>query len=368
MSFSWSVGNGYESKVRQAAAELMGMGYSNYIDMSPYKSDPAYLGDVLAYMNRAQAAGAGWQDALSFLGHSAEEIAQAEAQGYNGQSMFGQGERYLAQIQGADPAAGYMAQSDYSPEEVSYTPGFGTGGGNPSTPFVPVDPGYSNPNTPADPPVDDPFNPPPTDTPPPTDGQGPGDDPFAPDPIDPVDPIGPGGGGDPWEPGGTPGAPTDWNWEVFNPGAPPLDGGGGVDPNDFAFDVYSPGQESPWGHPGQKGGNKDFYRNQFVNLLRGEQNFQNAQRDAAAARQDALENPLESQAADWSWTDLPDPNRVPSAPNIMWNPNSQWDVVDNTNNPFIWDPTSGTMVNNPNYQAGAGGGNGGGGGGLINDA
>lgn len=93
----------------------------------------------------------------------------------------------------------------------------------------------------------------------------------------------------------------DWNWDDFQPGAPSLDGGGGYDPNDYAFDRYVPGQESPWGIPEVEGGNKDFYRNQFVNLLRDEQNFRDRQRGADEIRQEAAENPLEAPPMDWSW-------------------------------------------------------------------
>ena len=98
----------------------------------------------------------------------------------------------------------------------------------------------------------------------------------------------------------------DWNWDDFQPGAPSLDGGGGYDPNDYAFDRYVPGQESPWGIPEVEGGNKDFYRNQFVNLLKDEQNFQGRQDQAALARQEAMDNPLEGKTADWSWINNPD--------------------------------------------------------------
>lgn len=99
----------------------------------------------------------------------------------------------------------------------------------------------------------------------------------------------------PWGYGGG----YDWNWDDFQPGAPSLEGGGGYDPNDYAFDRYVPGQQSPWGIPEAEGGNKDFYRNQFVNLLRDEQNFRERQREADAIRQGA--DPLEPSSMDWSW-------------------------------------------------------------------
>ena len=113
------------------------------------------------------------------------------------------------------------------------------------------------------------------------------------------------GGSTPYD-GGSGG--FDWNWSDFDRGAPSLDGGGGYDPNDYAFDRYVPGQESPWGISGIEGGNKDFYRNQFMNLLRQEQNFQNKQRDAAMIREDAAANPIEAGPADWSWIEGGLPN------------------------------------------------------------
>ena len=75
-----------------------------------------------------------------------------------------------------------------------------------------------------------------------------------------------------------------WNWEAFQSGAPSMDGGGGYDPNEYAFDRYVPGQESPWGVPDVEGGNKDFYRNQMVSLLSDEQNFRGGQRRAEQQR------------------------------------------------------------------------------------
>ena len=103
------------------------------------------------------------------------------------------------------------------------------------------------------------------------------------------------------DPGRTPGESGgyNWNWEDFQAGAPDMEGGGGYDPNDYAFDRYVPGQESPWGVPDVEGGNKDFYRNQMVSLLRDEQNFRERQRESDAIRQGA--DPLEPTPMDWSW-------------------------------------------------------------------
>lgn len=157
-----------------------------------------------------------------------------------------------------------------------------------------------------------------------------------------------GGGGDPWNPGspttGNPGGgggTGGWNWEAFNPGAPPLDGGGGYDPNDYAFDRYVPGQESPWGIPEAEGGNRDFYRNQFVNLLRQDQNFQNKQRDAAAIRQDAIDNPITPNPSDWSWLEggLPD---VVTGSDSSTQPTWDWDIQ-GLSNQQLFDQAAPTM-------------------------
>ncbi len=99
-----------------------------------------------------------------------------------------------------------------------------------------------------------------------------------------------------------------WNADAFGGGsgdAPPLTGGG-LDPNDFANDFFVPGEDSPWGIPGVVGGNNDFYRNQFIDLLRGEQNFQNAERAAQQRQADLRANPPDRLPMDWSWTTLPE--------------------------------------------------------------
>ena len=138
----------------------------------------------------------------------------------------------------------------------------------------------------------------------------------------------------------------DWNWGDFQNGAPSMDGGGGYDPNDYAFDRYVPGQESPWGVPEIEGGNKDFYRNQFVNLLKDEQNFQNKQDRSRRNRwlvdraqagvqeapdgmdQEAWENnwlrPNQPVALDWSWIEggLPE---IAIGGQVDWQRNSQYE-------------------------------------------
>ena len=84
-----------------------------------------------------------------------------------------------------------------------------------------------------------------------------------------------------------------------------MDGGGGYEPGMYSYDNYVPGQESPWGIPDVSGGNKDFYRNQFINLLKDEQGFQKQQETAAKRRQHAIQNPLERSKLDWAWLDDP---------------------------------------------------------------
>ena len=112
------------------------------------------------------------------------------------------------------------------------------------------------------------------------------------------------------------GSGGNWNWEAFE--KPNFGGGGGYDPEQYAFDRYVPGMDSPWGVPEVSGGNTDFYRNQMLNLLRDEQGFRERQRTAAEAQQSAEANPLESAPIDWSWVQnpdgssgLPDPFRNP---------------------------------------------------------
>ena len=68
-----------------------------------------------------------------------------------------------------------------------------------------------------------------------------------------------------------------------------------------AFDRYVPGEESPWGAPNVSGGNKEFYRNQFMNLLSDEQNFRDRQRQSSEIRDNA--QPLTNSKPDWSWVE-----------------------------------------------------------------
>ncbi len=114
----------------------------------------------------------------------------------------------------------------------------------------------------------------------------------------------PSGGGDPFQPpaggGGSPTAPpypgtndTSWDW-----GQGPVTGEYfGSPPTNTAQTM--PGQDSPWGVPDTPGGNKEFYRQQFSNLLSQQNDFQKAQQQAALIRQEAANNPQESDITGW---------------------------------------------------------------------
>jgi len=94
---------------------------------------------------------------------------------------------------------------------------------------------------------------------------------------------------------------TSWNWDHFVPKREGDSAWGGYDEDYQAFERYQPGMDSPWGMDNLQGGNKDFYQQQFVNLLRDEQGYQNRERQAQERRQDAFENPTVAPAMDWSW-------------------------------------------------------------------
>ncbi len=102
---------------------------------------------------------------------------------------------------------------------------------------------------------------------------------------------------------GNPPADTSWNWDYFTERAPGDGAWGGYDTDYQAYERYQPGQESPWGMPDIEGGNKEFYQQQFANLLREEQGYRNRQREAQAARQASLANPSQPVAEGdmWSW-------------------------------------------------------------------
>ena len=102
---------------------------------------------------------------------------------------------------------------------------------------------------------------------------------------------------------GGPPADTSWDWNYFREKAPGDRQWGGYDEDYQAFERYQPGMDSPWGMPNIRGGNEDFYQQQFVNQLRDEQGFRNRQRAAQMRKQDALENPYEAPSAQemWKW-------------------------------------------------------------------
>jgi hypothetical protein len=117
--------------------------------------------------------------------------------------------------------------------------------------------------------------------------------------------------GDPAYTGGRQGSA--WDWASLSP---ERRGGGGYDPAEYAFDRYVPGQDSPWGQPEIEGGNKEFYRNQFTNLLADEQGYRDRQGQAASRAQEALDNPVEGLKPDWSW--LEGGAESLEAPAVQW--------------------------------------------------
>ncbi len=134
-------------------------------------------------------------------------------------------------------------------------------------------------------------------------------------PSDPFNPPGGGGGalppstrpdlpqppGGPVQVGQQPPVDTSWNWDAFAPKRNGDNAWGGYDQDYQAFERYQPGQESPWGMPDVRGGNKEFYQQQFANLLRDDQGYRNRARTAQDAAQSAQDNPLDAPPTDWSW-------------------------------------------------------------------
>jgi len=217
---------------------------------------------------------------------------------------FGLGDNDLHRSLMSQAQAGWTTQNQAAnPYDAEGNDGLTFGGGSNAGDYTPSTPTFT---PPPPPPQEPPPQEPPQEWEDPYQGVGPNG------PLD--DPENP--------PAGYEGG-YDWNWEDFQMGAPSLDGGGGYDPNDYAFDRYVPGQESPWGIPEAEGGNKDFYRNQFVNLLRDEQNFQKKQDNSrqqrwltdkvqsGAAKPDAISDArwaaeqerLAPAKMDWSWID-----------------------------------------------------------------
>jgi len=97
----------------------------------------------------------------------------------------------------------------------------------------------------------------------------------------------------------------DWDWGRF--GTQTDTGGfGQYFPNYDASARYSPGEGATWGSDQFPGDNRDFYQNQFGNLIRQSQGFQRNQVMANRLRQEAAENPMQAMPTDWSWTTLPE--------------------------------------------------------------
>ena len=99
--------------------------------------------------------------------------------------------------------------------------------------------------------------------------------------------------------------------------------------------------ESPWGMPNVQGGNKEFYQQQFVNLLRDEQGYRARQKEAQGIRQDALNgDPFEPPPTDEMWSWVNDNQGLPevtvgggqqSTP-IEWGLNSDYGITSDMNN------------------------------------
>ena len=147
----------------------------------------------------------------------------------------------------------------------------------------------------------------------------------APEIDDPYGVGGGGGGGGPGGPGGGGGGgqppayeemdkwhgknkqrDTSWNWDAFSPKGEGDSGWGGFDEDYGAFERYQPGQDSPWGMPDVEGGNKNFYQQQFANMLRDEQGFRSRQKASQKAANRAALSPKEAPSMDdvWDWANL----------------------------------------------------------------
>ena len=175
------------------------------------------------------------------------------------------------------------------PSSPSWDDGLQGNLGTPQDPpqiLQPTPPPVTPPPVAPTPPMDDPFTPtPPADdpfTPPPQAGLPPGSGNLPP-------PESPPGVVDPWTPHS--GQDKSWKWDYFQPKSAGAGEWGGYDQNYGVFERYQPGQDSPWGMPDIEGGNREFYQQQFGNLLRDEQGYQNRERQAQHLRQIAQNNP-----------------------------------------------------------------------------
>lgn len=139
---------------------------------------------------------------------------------------------------------------------------------------------------------------------------------------------------------------TSWDFDPFVPSSPQGgngSGSGGMSPqprNDPFAAPLELGRDSPWGDPNIAGNNQDFYRQQLERLNFQQDTHQN-EAIANAVRREAAQNvPRETQAIDWSWTELPEV-KVAGAPN--------WQLAQGINqgatNQQVYDQLGGRLSN-----------------------
>jgi hypothetical protein len=117
-------------------------------------------------------------------------------------------------------------------------------------------------------------------------------------------------------PAGSPGNPK-WDFGQFETPTPTDFGGTGGTDDAAAFDPAT----SPW--QGGSDMNRPFYQEQFAQLLRQGDNFQDAQAAAGARRQEAIDNPPTPNPSDWSWLEGGLPEIVTGA-DIAQDANYSW--------------------------------------------
>jgi len=129
---------------------------------------------------------------------------------------------------------------------------------------------------------------------------------------------------------------TSWNWDAYRDRAPGDRQFGGYDEDYQAFERYIPGMDSPWGLPNVKGGNEDFYQQQFLNQLRDEQGYRSRQKAAQKRANQAALNPYEAVAAEdvWSWANngegLREVQMGGGAPEVQWELNNAFTPGEST--------------------------------------
>lgn len=177
--------------------------------------------------------------------------------------------------------------------------------------------------------------------------------------------------------------PREYNWDWGRFGTQTDEGGFGqyFEPYD-ASARYSPGEDATWGSDRFPGSNRDFYQNQFGNLLRQEQTYRRRQEEAArAARQAqmirqgvrpegmssedfAQERQAITQPEPWSWLEggLPEVDVLESG---YASPLQGADIRATSELPtMVIDPTTGrpipiSQLNGGGFSRGGGGGGGG---------